>query len=290
MDVIYSFGEWVQQRRRTLRLTQAEVAFAVGCSKVLIRKIESDERRPSEVIAKRLAHALHIAPDDLPAFVRSARALHAIDQLPHPQQSPVLLQPAQRLQAIPALPIQPIGRQATIQEIAKLFSQHRLVTLIGSPGIGKTTFALLAAAQLQDRYKDGAAFIPLAATTDARLIPQVVARIFDLPLVVRQPADVQVQTYCQDRQLLLIFDNAEHVLDVRLFIAQLLASAPRLHILVTSRSALHIRGEYLLPVLPLEEADAMTLFEQRASATLLPYQASKPMLCMLRHQVRYARR
>ncbi|MEI6777193.1 MAG: helix-turn-helix transcriptional regulator [Chloroflexales bacterium] len=84
MVEIYSFGEWVRRKRKALDLTQDHLASRVGCSKVLISKIETDERRPSKEIATLLAAALELEPDDQPAFVQAARAELATDRLPLP--------------------------------------------------------------------------------------------------------------------------------------------------------------------------------------------------------------
>lgn len=84
MDECHSFGEWVRRRRRSLDLTQDEVAARVGCSKVLISKIETDARRPSREVAALLAAALELAPADHPAFIQAARADLAISRLARP--------------------------------------------------------------------------------------------------------------------------------------------------------------------------------------------------------------
>jgi len=86
VETIFSFGVWVRTRRRTLRMTQQEVANGTGCSVVLIRKIEADTRRPSLQIAERLAHSLHIPLATIPAFLLAARAKRAPDRLPLPGQ------------------------------------------------------------------------------------------------------------------------------------------------------------------------------------------------------------
>src|SRR6266849_3151864 len=67
------FGEWLRQHRRTLDLTQEELARQVGCSAITLRKLEAEERRPSKQIAERLADVLQVAPDDRPTFLRFAR-------------------------------------------------------------------------------------------------------------------------------------------------------------------------------------------------------------------------
>src|SRR5262245_5535224 len=90
MDGHASFGAWIQRRRKALDLTQAELAERVGCAVGTIRKIETDERRPSKQIAARLADQLHVAPDERSSFLKAARASIGVDllapstQLVHP--------------------------------------------------------------------------------------------------------------------------------------------------------------------------------------------------------------
>ena len=96
MSECYSFGEWVRRRRKALDLTQDALALRVGCSKVLISKIETDARRPSRAIAALLATALALDPDEQAAFVQAARAELAVARLPTPTQGiplPTLLLP-----------------------------------------------------------------------------------------------------------------------------------------------------------------------------------------------------
>src|SRR5215213_2302018 len=81
MDEHASFGAWIQRRRKALDLTQAELAERIGCALGTIRKIETDERRPSKQIAARLADQLHVAPDARAAFLQAARAEVGLDRL-----------------------------------------------------------------------------------------------------------------------------------------------------------------------------------------------------------------
>ncbi len=81
MEQTYSFGHWLQQRRRALHLTQEALGQCVGCAGETIRKIEADARRPSTEIAQRLAHCLEIADDDRAGFLRFARG-EASTQVP----------------------------------------------------------------------------------------------------------------------------------------------------------------------------------------------------------------
>jgi transcriptional regulator with XRE-family HTH domain len=161
VEKTFSFGAWIQQRRKSMRLTQREVAYGVGCSSILIRKIESDERRPSLQIAERMAHFLAIPPDDLPSFLRAARAELPTDRLP----APLSVEPIQATLAYKAISSLPsgnlptplssfIGRQREIAELQALVQQPslRLITLTGAGGSGKTRLALEVARGVADTY------------------------------------------------------------------------------------------------------------------------------------------
>src|SRR5262245_36122423 len=82
-----SFGRWIQRRRKALGMTQAELAQEVGCAKDSLRKIEADGRRPSRLLAERLADALELPPAERASFVRAARAELSVDRLASPIQS-----------------------------------------------------------------------------------------------------------------------------------------------------------------------------------------------------------
>src|SRR6266545_4422160 len=106
MDDQPSFGRWLRHRRRMLDLTQDELAQRVGCSVVTIRKIETDERRPSRQIAERLAASLQIPVEERAAFLQAARATLAVDRLPSPP-LPASTTPAGAVVAASEPPAQP---------------------------------------------------------------------------------------------------------------------------------------------------------------------------------------
>src|SRR5262245_62406990 len=84
MSELFSFGAWVRRRRRALDLTRDELAAQVGCAVATIRRIETDERRPSKQLAARLADCLQLSPDERLAFVQAARGVLATDRLAAP--------------------------------------------------------------------------------------------------------------------------------------------------------------------------------------------------------------
>src|SRR6266496_1203368 len=133
MDLETSFGRWLHRRRRSLDLTQDELARQVGCSVVTIRKLESDERRPSKQIAERLATSLGIAETDRAAFLALARSEpHAdADRVPLPSPTPT---PSLR-RTLPTPLTALIGRDQDLAAICNqlLRDTVRLLTLIGPP-------------------------------------------------------------------------------------------------------------------------------------------------------------
>lgn len=151
-----------------------------------------------------------------------------------------------------------IGREREVAEVADELVESRLVTVIGPGGIGKTRLALQVAAEVVERFADGVFWVPLAALRDAALIPTVVAQSLHLD------ADADVREYVRRRRLLLVVDNAEHLLDAGRFIGELLAQAEHTRALVTSRSPLHVTFETEYALEPLSVSAAVDLFAARA--------------------------
>ncbi|GCE12839.1 tetratricopeptide repeat protein [Tengunoibacter tsumagoiensis] len=183
------------------------------------------------------------------------------------------------------LPIQmhsTIGRTTDIEEISTLLtsSSVRLLTLTGPGGVGKTRLALEVAQMLNDIFRDGCAFVELAPLREHTFVLPTIAQVLGLTEQLHHSFSEQLTTFLQEKHLLLIIDNAEHVMAMGPQLASLLTKCADLKILVTSRERLHLYGEYEYPVLPLEVPDlealqsnplpilspAMELFVQRAQA------------------------
>ena len=140
-----------------------------------------------------------------------------------------------------------VGRERELDEVAALVERHRLVTLIGVGGTGKTRLMLEAAGRLVDRFADGAWLAELAPLGDPSQVASEVARALGAPEVPGQPALDTVRAFLADKEILLLLDNAEHLVDAVAGIAdRLLSAAPRLRILATSREALAVTGEAVL--------------------------------------------
>jgi predicted ATPase/class 3 adenylate cyclase/uncharacterized protein HemY len=183
-----------------------------------------------------------------------------------------------------------IGRERELHEAATLTERPdvRLLTLTGAGGTGKTRLALQLAADLVEVFPDGVFSVSLAPIASADLVVPTIAQT----LAVReQPGQSLAETlkeYLRDRELLLLLDNFERLLEAASAVADLLAACPRLKVVVTSRSPLHLSGEHVYPVSPLAlpdpkeprdpqslaRYDAVALFRERATAVKPDFQVN----------------
>lgn len=161
-----------------------------------------------------------------------------------------------------------VGRDEELAEIITLLQEHRLVTLVGAGGVGKTRTSLQVAANLVDEFADGAWFIELAPLTNGDYIPSTIARTLDVKLDASgDPGETLVEAL-KGKQALLVFDNCEHLIDpAARAIAAILRGCRNVKVLASSRQNLGIEGEvaYRVPSLPVPAATA--LFAERAQAT-----------------------
>jgi predicted ATPase/DNA-binding SARP family transcriptional activator len=155
-----------------------------------------------------------------------------------------------------------IGRTAELAAVRQMLDATRMLTLTGAGGSGKTRLAIEAAAAVAGEYRDGVAWIELAAFNDADLLPQQVAAALGIREEAGRAATVALLDFLSPRRLLLVLDNCEHLADACATLADtLLRGCPELAILTTSREALSVAGEraWLVPPLSLPDAGAGTL-------------------------------
>jgi predicted ATPase/DNA-binding SARP family transcriptional activator len=167
---------------------------------------------------------------------------------------------------LPAPPNRTLGREHELDELRQLLLRDdvRLLTLSGAGGSGKTRLALELARQLADAYANGAGFVELAPLRDPALVPAAIARTLSIPQTAGEQPTETITSWLQPREFLLVLDNAEHLHEAAPLYVHLLAHAPRLRILVTSRTVLHLSGEHVYPVPPLAPEPAVALFVERA--------------------------
>ena len=282
MSVELTFGQWLKQRRRQLDLTQDELAQQIGCSVATVRKIEQDERRPSKQLTELMTTALKIPPAQQSAFITFARTktymapmpdvltiLEEVAAEPPPMPetvtavSPDTPIPIPNNLPPPATPF--IGRET---ELAAL-SQHianpatRLVTIVGAGGMGKTRLALacaeqiLAGASLRPAPRHGVFFVNLAPLREAGQIVLALAQALGYQWIGGNGRSSQQQLldYLRQKEMLIIFDNFEHLLDGVGLLTEILQISPKVQILVTSRERLHLQIEQVYPIEGLDFPD-----------------------------------
>jgi predicted ATPase/DNA-binding CsgD family transcriptional regulator len=156
-----------------------------------------------------------------------------------------------------------IGREQEVRAICNLLlhPEVRLLTITGTGGVGKTRLALEVAGVVCAEFSDGACFVSLAPVSDPDRVMATIAQALGLWEVAELSPEDQVHAALRERHLLLLLDNFEQVIQAAPPLASLLASCPRLRLLVTSRAALHLSGEHEFPVLPLAVPDLTHLPE-----------------------------
>jgi len=192
-----------------------------------------------------------------------------------------MARPRHRLGNLPAETTSFVGRRRELAEIRKKLTATRLVSLVGPGGVGKTRLALQAAADLARGFADGAWLVELAEVRDGAVVTIAVLEALDLR---DQAATTPLQiltAFLGERQVLLLLDNCEHVIDsVAQVVTELLRAAPDLRVIATSREPLAVAGEHVVPVPPLalpgedgrdsieqlQQHEAVMLFAERAAA------------------------
>ncbi len=176
-----------------------------------------------------------------------------------------------------------IGRERAMEEVKRLLASRRLLTLTGPGGCGKTRLALQVAADLIESFRDGVWLVELASLTDPTLVPQIIASALRVREQPGRPVLSALLDYLQLREILIVLDNCEHLVEASASFAEtVLRACPDLRILTTSQEPLRLDGEttWLVPSLPLPnlsdlpplerltEYEAIRLFIERAAAAL----------------------
>jgi predicted ATPase/DNA-binding XRE family transcriptional regulator len=248
-DQDYSFGAWIGRRRKSLDLTQPEMAERLHCSLDTIKKVETDARRPSKQLAELLAVQLNIPQEHRALFIECARGIRSVDVLQRLEGNPstelnystTRLKPDLRHISFPSI----IGRETELDTLKRLMNEARLVTITGPGGMGKSTLAQAVMADFQ-AHGITCAFISLIELRSADQIPLTVAST--LGLMVEADPKQQTLNYLRSRKALLVFDNFEHLLEGASFIDDIRQHTTNVIILITSRERLGLSGEQVFPL------------------------------------------
>ncbi|ABX04498.1 MAG TPA: hypothetical protein DEF47_20370 [Herpetosiphon sp.] len=284
-----AFAAWLRHVRHELQYSQDQFAEQLNYATVTYRKVERG-LAPSAAFLERLAMVLELPASDmriLHDFANSDTALQALslpDHLEHLQPQVAQAKPAIAAtpHTLPMLPYPLIGREREVETLTKLLQhpQHRLITVIGPPGVGKTRVAQAVGWASLGHFCDGIWYVEgIQCTTIADFwvdIANMLGRSANSSMTLIE----QISALIGQKNSLLILDNCEHLSEINLGLAQLLAQCSGLKILVTSRTSLKLRIEHLFWLHPFPTPDpqssnlsaiwqnpAVQLFCQRAQAS-----------------------
>ena len=295
-----TFGALLKYVRVRARLSQTELGIAVGYSPAQISRLEHSQRLPElttlvalfvpaldlvdepETVARLLELAAAARGEPRSGRKSSASATPSWAQTGPPAAAGARGSSAgdDERNTLPVAATPLLGRDQDVAAVRELLARPavRLVTLLGPPGVGKTRLSVEVARALTPTFGDGVRFVPLAALRDPALVVPTIARGIGMAESSEPERVEHLKRALHHRHLLLVLDNFEHILPASTILSELLAAAPALKLLVTSRAALHVSTEHAYPVppLPLPELappppqlaqnPAVALFTARAQA------------------------
>ena len=250
------FGPTVNRVARLLAVGNGgQVLLSGACSELIGNELPAEcslrdlgEHRLKDLAQPERIHQL-LAPDLLADFPPLRSLEHLSNNLPAQVSSFV-------------------GRETEIAEISAMIDQHRLVTLVGSGGVGKTRLSLHVAADRIDAFRDGVWFVELAPLSQGNFIPTTVASALGIRLPSEGDLVENLARALKGKELLLVFDNCEHLVEPAAHvISTILRAAPQVKVLASSRQGLGVAGEASYQVPTLDLPTGVALFVERARAT-----------------------
>jgi predicted ATPase/DNA-binding SARP family transcriptional activator len=272
--------EWVVAQRERLRtlaverfLRRAEALRdaddETGALASVRRAIEID---PWNEVAAHLEIELHGERGDLAALDAAYRNLERrlgdLDAKPSPETLALVQRFHERARTAAAgipRPLTSYVQTRSFADVSALASAHRLVTISGPGGSGKTRLAVEVAQKVASSFPDGAHFVDLSAVSEADGLSNAVARAIGVPSNLASRGSAGIALMLRNRRALVVLDNCEQIAGAcGTFVSELLESAPHVHVIATSRAAFGLRAERCYVVPPLALADAERLFLERA--------------------------
>ena len=264
-----SLGAVLRQLREAAGLSQEELAERAGLSSHAVSALERGTRtRPYPHTLRALSDALDASEEQRARLIGAVRPRTRAGAPPGDAATA-------RGRELPVPPTPLVGRDEEVARIGRLVREHRLVTLTGTGGVGKTRLALAVSAAQRDRYVDGVVFVELAPLLDHEAVLPAIGDAVEAVVVPGGDLVADIAGRLRDQQLLLVLDNLEHLLQAAPAVAALIEAAPGLTVLATSRAPLHVRGETEVVVEPLrlpsaeagaDDSPAVHLLLDRADA------------------------
>lgn len=273
-----AFADLLRQARTAKGLSQEALAEMAGISVRAVSNLERGvNQAPRKDTLDLLAHALDLSTEERRAWdrVRRRDSIRTESSRGQARTTTTRLPPS-----LPTPLTDMIGRDREVAEIERLLDRHRLVTLTGPGGIGKTRLAIAVAHQIHTRYRDGVAFVALASVRDASHVAGAIAQVLSVRETAGGSLVENLTRALAGQHLLVVLDNFEHVMDAAPLVSDLLHACASLTVLVTTREVLRIDGEreFAVPPLAIPEPElagslaqlagspAIALFLQRGEA------------------------
>lgn len=279
-------NDLLRRARQQRGWSQRVVAERIGAPQdTMITRWERGNAFPSPYYIERLCQLFDMTATELGLLPEEPAGEEASADFPAPGS------PTHQIHNLPVQPTSFLGREHEVNSVGDLLRRPdvRLVTLTGTGGIGKTRLALQVVAEISEQFADGVCFVALAPVSDAALVVPTIMQALSIKEAGEQPLLTQLKAALKEKQMLLLLDNFEQVIEAAVQVAELLATCPDLKMLVTSRIVLHVQAEREFAVPPLSlpnpsrlsnlgalaQYEAVALFIQRAQVVKADFQVTQ---------------